>query len=92
MPSSVRSISSSSALARASTGETNPVSNSEPWLPTRCTRSDTPDSARSTARALPEISETVVAGSSASSSSAAAEAGSGRASAGLDTIGASVPS
>ena len=69
-----------------------PESNSAPWLPTRWTVAGIADSARSTPSARPEISATAVSGSSASAISAAAAAGSGRASAGLLTIGASVPS
>ena len=82
----------SSALADSSMPCTKPVSNSEPWLPTRCTSAGMRDSVARSRSARPEISAAVVDGSAASSRSAAADSASGRASSGLATIGAMVPS
>ncbi len=82
----------SSAFAASSMPWTKPVSNSEPWLPTRCTSAGIRDSVARSRSARPEISAATVDGSAASARSAAADSVSGRASAGLATIGAMVPS
>ena len=82
----------SNAFAASSMACTNPVSNSEPWLPTRCTSAGIRDRVARSRSARPEISAAMVDGSAASSRIAAADSVSGRASSGLATIGAMVPS
>ena len=81
-----------SALADSSMPCTKPVSNSEPWLPTRCTSAGIRDNVARSRSARPDISAAAVEGNAASSRSAAADSSSGRASSGLATIGAMVPS
>ena len=85
--SSVRSCCASGASA-----STNPTSNSEPWLPTRCTSLGSRDSAARSRRARPDITATVVCGRLASARTAATASLSGTALVGSATIGASVPS
>ena len=82
----------SSALAASSIACTKPVSNSEPWLPTRWTSAGIRDSVARSRSARPEISAAVVDGRAASERSAAADSVRGRASSGFATIGAMVPS
>jgi hypothetical protein len=71
---------------------TNPMSNSEPWLPMRCTSPGSRDIAASSRRARPEMTAVAVAGNMASDRSADAASGSGRTDHRSLVIGASVPS
>ena len=52
---------------------TKPVSNSEPWLPTRCTSAGIRDNVARSRSARPDISAAAVDGNAASSRSAAAD-------------------
>jgi hypothetical protein len=80
------------ARVRRSSVWTNPMSNSEPWLPMRCTSPGSRDIAASSRRARPEMTAVVVAGNMASDRSADAASGSGRTDHRSLVIGASVPS
>ncbi len=71
---------------------TNPTSNSEPWLPTRCTSAGSRDIAASSRSARPEMTAVVVSGKMASDRSADTASGSGRTDHGSPVTGASVPS
>ncbi len=68
------------------------MSNSEPWLPTRCTSLGSRDSVARSRSARPETTATVVCGSEARARTAATASGSGCASVGSSTMGARVPS
>ena len=71
---------------------TNPMSNSDPWLPTRCTSLGSRDSVARSRSARPDTTATVVCGRAASARTAATASGSGLAADGSSTIGARVPS
>jgi hypothetical protein len=68
------------------------MSNSEPWLPTRYTSLGSRDSVARSRSDRPETTATVVCGRVASPRTALTASGSGAASAGSSTMGASVPS
>ena len=80
------------ATSSGESRSTKPMSNSEPWLPTRCTSLGSRESAARSRSARPETTATVVCGSAASARTAATDSGSGTAVLGSSTIGASVPS
>ena len=81
-----------SSVACGSSSCTKPTSNSEPWLPTRCTSAGSRDSVARSRSARPEMTAVVVAGRAASERRACTDSGSGLAAVGSATIGARVPS
>ena len=68
-----------SAISSGASRSTKPMSNSEPWLPTRWTSLGRRDSAARSRSARPETTATVVCGSAASARTAATASGSGTA-------------
>ena len=69
-----------------------PMSNSEPWLPTRFTSAGSRESVARSRSARPEMTAVVVSCRPASDLRAPTDSGSGRASSGFSVMGASVPS
>ena len=99
MPGCSAAISRSASRSRCRTAissgvrrSTKPMSNSEPWLPTRCTSLGSRESVARSRSARPETTATLVCGSEARARTAATDSGSGTALLGSSTIGASVPS